>query len=158
MQEYKIILVGENGVGKTSTINRLLTGSFNTNIKTDQKINVYTSYFNETKINIWDIDGNTYGKDMYYIGSNAAIIMFDVTNPKSLISVKQYIKDINNICENIPIIILGNKKDSFTQKVEYSNIKQYIKKYPYVDFCAKWDTDTEIKKPFERLVSYVNCN
>jgi|SRR3989338_8783411 len=153
MQEYKIIVVGEHGVGKTSTIHRLLTGSFNTNTKTDEKINVYTSYFNESKINIWDIDGDFYGKDMYYIGSNAAIIMFDVTNTKSLISVKQYIKDINNICGNIPIIILGNKKDMIMQQVEYSNIKQYIKKYSYVDFCAKWNTDIDIKKPFEKLIS-----
>ena len=48
-------------------------------------------------------------RDGYYIGGQAAIIMFDVTARVTYKSVPHWHKDLTRVCENIPIVLCGNK-------------------------------------------------
>lgn len=43
------------------------------------------------------------------IGANAAIIMFDVTSRITYKNVPKWYKDLTRICENVPIVLVGNK-------------------------------------------------
>ena len=48
-------------------------------------------------------------REPYYIGANAAIIMFDVTARITYKNVPRWYKDLIRGCENIPIVLVGNK-------------------------------------------------
>ena len=48
-------------------------------------------------------------REGYYIGAHAAIIMFDVTSRITYKNVPKWYKDLTRICENIPIVLVGNK-------------------------------------------------
>jgi GTPase SAR1 family protein len=56
-------------------------------------------------------------RDGYYIGGQAAIIMFDVTARVTYKSVPQWHKDLSRVCEGIPIVLCGNKVDCKDRKV-----------------------------------------
>ena len=56
-------------------------------------------------------------RDGYYIGGQAAIIMFDVTARVTYKSVPHWHKDLTRVCDNIPIVLCGNKIDCKDRKV-----------------------------------------
>jgi GTP-binding nuclear protein Ran len=66
--------------------------------------------------NVWDCAGQEkYGglRDGYYIGGQSAIIMFDVMSRISYKNVPNWHRDIVRVCENIPIVLCGNKGMSY---------------------------------------------
>ena len=68
----------------------------------------------QIKLQIWDTAGQEkLGglREGYYIGGNCAIIMFDVTSRITYKNVPKWHKDLTRICENIPMVLVGNKVD-----------------------------------------------
>jgi GTPase SAR1 family protein len=63
-------------------------------------------------------------RDGYYIGGQAAIIMFDVTARVTYKSVPHWHKDLTRVCDNIPIVLCGNKIDCKDRKV--SSLAHYL--------------------------------
>merc|ERR1712186_269455 len=62
----------------------------------------------------WDTAGQErFGglRDGYYIKSDCAIIMFDVTERVTYKNVPNWYRDLSRVCENIPIVLCGNKVD-----------------------------------------------
>merc|ERR1712166_689737 len=100
--------------------------------------------------NCWDTAGQEkFGglRDGYYIGGQAAIIMFDVTARVTYKSVPHWYKDLVRVCENIPIVLCGNKVDCKDRKVRPKDIHFHRKKnLQYYDISAKANTNFE--KPF----------
>ena len=118
MTSFKIILIGNGGVGKSTFIEQLINKKFEKRY-ISSKGDIYTIKFNTNKgeiiFNINDCDGQAYFSEknnIFYQGADAAIIMFDTTNNISHKSVNKWAKDIYNICGNIPVVICGNKIDS----------------------------------------------
>lgn len=74
------------------------------------------------KFNIWDTAGQEkLGglREGYYIGANAAIIMFDVTSRITYKNVPKWYKDLTRITDvTIPIVLVGNKVDCKDRKVK----------------------------------------
>ena len=54
--------------------------------------------------------------DGYYEGTDAAIIMFDVTQSSSYKSVGRWYADITRVCKNIPVVLCGNKVDDSVKR------------------------------------------
>ena len=122
INKYKIILVGESGVGKTSIINKYLFNKFESSpIITDDENS-------EKNIKMIDIDDKisvelaihdtTEAKKMskipksYFRDAHGAVIIFDVGNKESFNKVKYWEKEINNNApKDVIICILGNKSD-----------------------------------------------
>ena len=66
------------------------------------------------KFNVWDTAGQEkFGglRDGYYIQAQCAIIMFDVTSRVTYKNVPNWHRDLVQVCENIPIVLCGNKVD-----------------------------------------------
>ncbi len=77
-------------------------------------------------------------RDGYYIGAHCAIIMFDVTSRITYKNVAKWYKDITRVCENIPIVLVGNKVDIPDRKVKARQIL-FPRKHgiQYYDISAK---------------------
>jgi GTP-binding nuclear protein Ran len=165
--QFKLILVGDGGVGKTTFVKRHLTGEFEKKYVATMGVEVHPLKFHtnlgKVIFNCWDTAGQEkFGglRDGYYIGGNAAIIMFDVTSRVTYRSVPHWYKDLNRVCESIPIVLCGNKVDVKDRKVKPKEIHFHRKKnLQYYDISAKSNYNYE--KPFlyiiKKLTGRSNC-
>ncbi|KAL4476503.1 hypothetical protein ABPG74_010236 [Tetrahymena malaccensis] len=152
--EFKLVLVGDGGVGKTTFVTRHQTGEFEKRYIATQGVNVSNMVLYTTKgpirFNIWDTAGQEkLGglREGYYIGANAAIMMFDVTSRITYKNIPKWHKDLTRICENIPIVLVGNKVDSKDRKVKARQITFHRKRsLQYYDVSAK--SNYQYEKPF----------
>jgi len=166
--EFKLVLVGDGGVGKTTFVKRHLTGEFEKKYIATQGVEVsslvfFTNY-GPIKFNIWDTAGQEkLGglREGYYIGADCAIIMFDVTSRITYKNVPKWYKDLTRICENVPMVLVGNKVDAKDRKVKARQITFHRKRnLQYYDVSAK--SNYQFEKPFlflmKRLVNDVNLD
>jgi GTP-binding nuclear protein Ran len=90
----------------------------------------YTNY-GLIVFNVWDTAGQEkFGglRDGYYIQGQCAIIMFDVTSRVTYKNVPNWHRDLIRVCENIPIVLCGNKVDVKERKVKAKAINFHRKK------------------------------
>ena len=159
--EFKIILIGNASVGKTSIFNKFTTGDFSKIYKSTIAAEFKSKLLKVNKnlwakLVIWDTCGTENYRSLtrqYYRGADGAIIIFDLTDQSSFNDLKKWIKDIKNYGEkDIQIIVVGNKLDLFNQrKVTQSQANNFCNenKYKYIEASAK--DGTNLLKIFEEL-------
>lgn len=135
-KQYKIVLLGDGGCGKTTFINRHLSGNFEKRYLTTMGCWVTPIDINEnTEFSIWDTSGQEkYGglREGYYIQADLAIIFYDVTSKITYNNVEQWYNDFKKICPNSPCIIIATKLDINDKKInkeEHLLLKKYT---PYL--------------------------
>jgi len=151
---FKLVLVGDGGVGKTTFVKRHLTGEFEKKYVATLGVEVHPLGFTTNRgpitFNVWDTAGQEkFGglRDGYYIQGQCAIIMFDVTSRITYKNVPTWHKDLVRVCENIPIVLCGNKVDIKDRKVKAKAITFHRKKnLQYYDISAK--SNYNFEKPF----------
>ena len=137
---FKICLIGDASVGKTSFYKRLISViNGNNNYKFDKNYNS-TEDFNVEKISfktnigtinifLYDTRGQevisgTDMRDAYLIGSNGVLILYDVTSKKTLDNLNKWIDNVKRTCSpNIPISVCGNKIDKEPNIKNNENVK-----------------------------------
>jgi len=155
--QFKCLLVGDGGVGKTTFVKRHLTGEFEKKYVATIGVEVHAMVFDTNRgrliFNVWDTAGQEkFGglRDGYYIQGQCAIIMFDVTSRISYKNVGVWFRDLVRVCESIPIVLVGNKVDVKERKVKVKQINFHRKKnLNYYDISAKSNFNYE--KPFLSL-------
>ncbi|AYV85810.1 MAG: putative ran [Satyrvirus sp.] len=154
-RNFKVVLLGDGGVGKTTFTKRHICGKFEKRYVPTSGVNVHPINFN-TKFgiityNIWDTAGQEkFGglRDGYYTDADAAIIFFDVTNELSYKSTANWLRDFRRMCPEKPVILCGNKVDIKERRVGLDKIN--ITKYSYYyDISAK--SNYNFEKPFLML-------
>jgi GTP-binding nuclear protein Ran len=146
--------VGDGGVGKTTFVKRHLTGEFEKKYVATIGVSVHPldfhTNFGALRYNVWDTAGQEkYGglRDGYYIQGECAIIMFDVTSRITYKNVPNWHRDLTRVCENIPIVLCGNKVEVKERKVKTKQINFHRKKnIQYYEISAK--TNYNFEKPF----------
>lgn len=152
--EFKLVLVGDGGVGKTTFVKRHITGEFERKYVATLGVEVrpldFSTNFGKIRFNVWDTAGQEkFGglRDGYYINGNCAIIMFDVTARTTYKHVPNWYRDLTRVCEQIPICLVGNKVDIKDRKVKARQVVFHRKRnLPYYDISAKSNFNYE--KPF----------
>ena len=156
--EFKLVVIGDGGVGKTTFVKRHLTGEFQKPYIPTRgaECNVIDFFTNHGKIrfHIWDTAGQEkFGnlRECYYIGAQCAIIMFDLTSRQTYKNVPKWHKDLVKICEHIPIVLVGNKADVKERKLKARQINFHRKRsLQYFDVSAK--SNYQFEKPFVWLL------
>lgn len=151
---FKLVLVGDGGTGKTTFVKRHLTGEFEKKYVATLGVEVHPLKFctnhGEIMFDVWDTAGQEkFGglRDGYYINGLCAIIMFDVTSRVTYKNVPNWHRDLFRVCEDIPMVLCGNKVDMRDRKVKAKNITFHRKKnIQYYDISAKSNYNYE--KPF----------
>ena len=116
---FKIIIVGESGVGKSSLLKRAVQNKFDGNYQATIGFEFLLMHFIvndlKVKLQIWD----TCGQEMYrsliqgfYRNTSLAIVVYDISRKKTYDALDIWLKDIRQHTEqNLPIFIAGNKND-----------------------------------------------
>jgi GTP-binding nuclear protein Ran len=121
---------------------------------------VFHTNFGAIQYNVWDTAGQEkFGglRDGYYINGQCAIIMFDVTSRITYRSVPNWHRDLTRVCDNIPVVLCGNKVDVKDRKVKAKQITFHRKKnLQYFEISAKVNYNFE--KPFIWLAKKLSGN
>ena len=127
IESFKVVLVGESGVGKTSIITQFIDQTFQEDIQsttggTFSTKSVVCDGGKVLKLEIWDTAGQEKYRSlttMFYKDANAAVMVYDVTRKESFEELKNYwsgqIRDSSP--ENIILAIAGNKSDLIEHEV-----------------------------------------
>ena len=118
---FKIVLIGDGAVGKTSIRRRYMGEGF----KTDFLATMGADFaYLKTKIDgyniewsIWDLAGQPAFRGVmksYYKGAMGALAIYDVTQPKSLDSLDSWVTEVRELADtfsDLPVVLVGNKID-----------------------------------------------
>ncbi|KAJ3449499.1 gtp-binding nuclear protein ran [Anaeramoeba flamelloides] len=161
---FKIVIVGDGAVGKTTFVNRHLTGEFRKEYLATVGAEVHPLVFyteiGPVLLNIWDTAGQeVFGglRDGYYIQAHGAIVMFDVTSRETYKNVPVWYRDLVRVADKIPMVLVGNKCDIKDRKVRAKQIIFHRRKnIPYYDISAK--SNYNFEKPFLYLIRRLTGN
>ncbi|XP_017295314.1 ras-related protein Rab-7L1 [Kryptolebias marmoratus] len=142
MEEHvlKILVVGDENVGKSSFLHRYVSGHFNRTYKMTVGVDYFIKLLlwsdkEKVKLQLWDIAGQECFISMtrmYYKGALGCVMMFDVTSSSSFLSCHQWKKDLDNKAmlpngDSIPCILVANKCDLGLRAVLADSIDSFSK-------------------------------
>jgi len=121
---FKLLIIGDSGVGKSSLLVRFadntFTGNYITTIGVDFKIRTIELHGERVKLQIWDTAGQERFRTItstYYRGTHGVIVVYDVTSGESFANVKRWLHEIEQNCDVVNRILVGNKNDDPDRKV-----------------------------------------
>ena len=110
--KFKIIIVGDTGVGKTNLVKRFVQNTFSLNTQATVGVEFFSNnyFINDKlfKIEIWDTAGQERYKSItasYYKGAAGAILVYDVTSLSTFNNIERWLKEIKE-CASKDIKIL----------------------------------------------------
>ena len=149
---FKITVVGDGAVGKTSLIKKYTQGSFQEQYITTlgTQFSKYEEIIDDEKVDLylWDIAGQDQFQALrqrFYIGSSGAIIVFSHApeQSKSYEHVPRWLDDLKKHCGNIPLVLFGNKVDLIDDSNLNSNpdlprsdinVEQFAKEHRFIGY------------------------
>eukprot|EP00227_Mantoniella_beaufortii_P013772 CAMPEP_0197581608 /NCGR_PEP_ID=MMETSP1326-20131121/5075_1 /TAXON_ID=1155430 /ORGANISM="Genus nov. species nov., Strain RCC2288" /LENGTH=175 /DNA_ID=CAMNT_0043145543 /DNA_START=284 /DNA_END=807 /DNA_ORIENTATION=- len=117
--QFKVVLLGEGRVGKTSLLLRYVNDIFSET----QPATIQASYLTKritvdgssAQLNIWDTAGQERFHALgpiYYRDADAALLVFDITDVDSFTRVKNWVKELRKMAgKDIVLVLAGNKID-----------------------------------------------
>ena len=118
MDRIKVVLIGNGGVGKTSLMTRLLEGRFErkyiSTLGADVSPLVFSTNYGTIFFDVWDTAGQEkFGGlcEGYFIGSKAAIVMFEQSTSFGLKTIKQWTTSYSGVAPATPVAICRTKTD-----------------------------------------------
>ncbi|XP_028559602.1 ras-related protein Rab-5C [Podarcis muralis] len=132
--QFKLVLLGESAVGKSSLVLRFVKGQFHEY----QESTIGAAFLTQTiclddttvKFEIWDTAGQERYHSlapMYYRGAQAAIVVYDITNMDTFVRAKNWVKELQRqASSNIVISLAGNKADLASKRaVDFQEAQSY---------------------------------
>ena len=116
---FKLILIGDAGVGKSSILNREIKDNFDESYKVTIGFEFLLIYCKVNELNIkfqiWDTCGQEKYRSLvqsFYHNTSLAIIIYDISKRESFDNLGNWLKDLKQHTEKgLPIFIVGNKND-----------------------------------------------
>ena len=115
---FKILLLGDASVGKTSFTKRYCYNIFNPSerltIGVDFHVKTIELNDKRIKLQLWDVGGEERFRFLlptYCLGANAAFLLYDITRPSTLDNISEWITIVKQKGGPIPIMLVGSKLD-----------------------------------------------
>jgi len=116
---FKVVLIGDSGVGKSNLLSRFTRNEFNLDSKSTIGVEFATRTINvdgkTVKAQIWDTAGQERYRAItsaYYRGAVGALVVYDISKQPTYIDVGRWLKELRDHADtNIVIMLVGNKSD-----------------------------------------------
>merc|ERR1712142_1118461 len=143
--QFKVVLLGEGCVGKTSVVVRYVQNSFNDKHLTTLQASFLTKKLNiagkRVELAIWDTAGQERFHALgpiYYRDSNGAVLVYDITDEDSFYKVQCWVRELRKMLGNdISLVIAGNKIDLEKQRhVSHQQAEEYAQSVGATHFSS----------------------
>lgn len=161
---FKIVLIGDSGVGKSNLVSRFTRNEFNS----DSKATIGVEFAQRAKLiggkiikaQIWDTAGQERYRAItsaYYRGAVGALIVYDVTKRRSFASIEMWQKELKEYADtHIIAMLVGNKTDLTNERIvpaEESSGYAQRNGFALIETSALDSSNVELA--FERLLSAI---
>ena len=162
---FKIVVIGDGAVGKTSLIQKFTKGVFEKDyVKT---IGAQFSKYNKNidgdiiRLIFWDIAGQsdfTFLHHLFYKETKAAIIVFSLETTdlgeSSFIHVPKWHNELNKYCNEIPVVLFANKVDLISESnIDKTKLADLVEKFKFLDyFLTSAKTGVRVTDAFNFLI------
>ena len=127
--KFRIVLLGEAGVGKTSLVRRYTENVFDDEYKQtigttfatkDIDVTGSDSTVRKVRLNVWDMGGQSTYRELrrqFMKGASGAIVVYDVTRPETFMAMNNWFESFKEVCPDSPVLISANKVDLLDKRM-----------------------------------------
>lgn len=166
LAKYKLVFLGDQGVGKTCIINRFVYDSFDKNYQATIGIDFLskTMYLDDrtVRLQLWDTAGQERFRSLipsYIRDSSVAVVVYDTTSRASFLNSSKWIDDIRSERgHDVVIMLVGNKTDLTDRRqisIEEGATKAAEEHIFFIETSAK--AGFNVKQLFRRLAYALPC-
>jgi small GTP-binding protein len=165
---FKICIVGDFGVGKTTLLHQYLERRFTPNVASTIGANFFVKRLklpgiqNLITLQIWDLAGQQHFKwvrQEFYKGAKGIVYVFDLTNKKTFENLPYWKSEINKSINSFSSILVGNKLDLLDnngktiEKDESESLMLQLAASEYIETSAK--SGANVEEFFLKLISHM---
>lgn len=161
---FKIVMIGDCGVGKTCVVQRFKSGTYverhGNTIGVDFAMRTLTINKKRVKLQIWDTAGQERFRTItqsYYRSAHGVIMAYDITKRASFLHLPQWVEELRNYTtSDVPLLLIGNKCDlELEREVPFEEALALKNQIP--ELLAVLETsareDTNVEKAFTTLAT-----
>ena len=161
---FKIVLIGDSGVGKSNLLSRFTRNEFDLESRTTIGVEFATRSIpidNKTiKAQIWDTAGQERFRaitNAYYRGAVGALLVYDIAKHLTYENVERWLKELKDHADaNIVVMLVGNKCDlRHLRAVPTEEAKEFAEKNQLIFIETSALDSTNVEEAFKSIVSEV---
>ncbi len=161
---FKVLLLGDSGVGKSSILLRYTKNQFTADMRSTIGVEFGIKYLTldnlQLKVQIWDTAGMERYRSItsaYYKGAKGVIVVYDICRKVSFDNIDKWIDDFKSKAdEDAVILIIGNKSDLQDKRevnTEEVKLKAEKNKMAFMETSAK--NNENVSKAFLQLFNEI---
>ena len=158
---FKILIIGNASVGKTSLLRRYVNGMFDESTIMTVGVDFFTKEINYDNahclLQLWDLGGQErfrYLLDNFVMGARGALLLFDLTRMPIIEDILEWVNIARLHDMSLPIILIGTKLDLedliAVEDEDALNVKNTFNMIDYIKTSAK--TGYNVEEVFEIMV------
>lgn len=166
--KFRIVLLGEAAVGKSSLLRRYTENTFDEEYKQtigttfatkDVDVTDSEGEVRKVRLNVWDMGGQSTYRELrrqFMKGATAAIIVYDVTRPETFMAMNNWFESFKEVCPDSPVLICANKVDLADMRMVPQEPGRMLRDWfqaEYFETSAK--TGDEVNNVFSRTADVV---
>ena len=160
---YKVCVIGDGGVGKSSAVRRFSEGIFSEEYQVTVGVQHSTQTIeisgpdgpSNVKVIVWDLGGQDkfkFVRPMFYRSARGLVLMFDVTSRESFEALPRWIKEAEDgIGHSVPMILAANKFDLPDHAVNLDEIQAYAEEIGAESIVMSVKTGDNVHNMFKQL-------
>ncbi|KAJ2851331.1 Ras- protein Rab-18 [Coemansia brasiliensis] len=164
---FKILMVGDSNVGKSSILLRFTDDQFlppeetSATIGVDFKVKMYDVDGKKYKLTIWDTAGQERFRTLtssYYRGAQGVILVYDVSSRETFEHLSNWMEELNTYCSNNDVVkmVVGNKIDKEAERqVTRKEGAEYARKHQTLFLECSAKTKIGVQQAVEELVNKI---
>ncbi|KAJ1738624.1 Ras- protein Rab-18 [Coemansia sp. RSA 989] len=164
---FKILMVGDSNVGKSSILLRFTDDQFlppeetSATIGVDFKVKMYDVDGKKYKLTIWDTAGQERFRTLtssYYRGAQGVILVYDVSSRETFEHLSNWMEELNTYCSSNDVVkmVVGNKIDKEAERqVTRKEGAEYARKHQTLFLECSAKTKIGVQQAVEELVNKI---
>lgn len=159
---FKLLLVGDSAVGKTSLLLNFTGGAFEEHQKNtvgvDLKVKMMRLREQLLKLTIWDTAGQERFRTLtsaYYRGAHGIILVYDITDRDSFANIKRWLEEVKIYSTNVDAVMMlvGNKTDRASERtVTTDEASDFARTHNMLYMEASAQSGECVQQAFEELI------
>jgi small GTP-binding protein len=165
---FKVLILGDTGVGKTTSVSRFAEEKLIQAEKTvgvdmvlkNVKVNVKKSKTTEITLQLWDFSGEPQFRDIlhnYSAGTHGVIFMFDSTDIETLHNLKEWHRNVDySLSQDVPKLLVSSKHDLRESNLKDDVLLDHMNQFKYNDYYPTSSfTGENIDVVYQRMSSLI---